>query len=52
MDDKKVEIREELRKRLAEIFKGTLVDRWAKLTAVQQETIVQQVFDQKADAAT
>ena len=49
MEDKKAEIGEEMRKRLVEL--GTGVNRWAKLTAVQQETIVQQVFNQKATQA-
>ena len=45
---KKAEIREELRKKLLDNVRGTIVDQWAKLTDVQRERFVEQVFNQKA----
>ncbi len=45
---KKAEIRAELEKKLMDRFRGTPVDQWAKLTTVQQDGFVQQVFNQKA----
>ena len=48
---KKAVIRQELRTKLLDNVKGTVVDQWAKLSGAQQEQFVQQVFDQKAAQA-